>query len=77
MALELKAANSAVMSNGEAAYYEVAGLPEGHFAVIRHTSRGDWWQLLHSTPTQPCDWSSCYDSKEAALAALATALAAR
>ena len=77
MALKLKAANSAVISNGEAAYYEVTGLPDGHFAVIRRTPRGDSWQLLHSTPTQPCDWSSCYDSKEAAFAALATDLAAR
>ena len=63
-------------SNGEAIYYHVTGLPDGHVAVIRQQLRDGSWQFLRWTPTQQCDWTSCYPSKEAALTTLATALAA-
>jgi hypothetical protein len=75
MALELKAASKHVTLTGEPTRYEVTGLPEGHVAVIIQPPGSDSWQLLHWTSTQESDWTRFFNSKQAALAALATALA--
>ena len=53
--------------------YYVFGLPSGHSAVIRSGNSG-WWILHQDEPDQPGEWVGSYESAEAALANLESAL---